>query len=105
MVRIFAVVVGLFLSAGALASAPQHVITQKGRVFTPGSMTVKGGEEVLFQNDDSVSHHIYSATKGSEFNLETMKPGQKASRAFATKGRVDIRCGLHPGMRMIVTVE
>lgn len=104
MSAVFTLVVLLF-GAGTLAYGPPHVITQKGRVFTPGSMTIKGGENVLFQNDDSVSHHIYSATKGYEFNLETMKPGQKASRAFSKSGRVDVRCGLHPGMRLIMTVE
>lgn len=58
-----------------------------------------------FQNDDDVTHHIYSSTKGQEFDLETMEPGAKADRAFAKRGRVDIRCGLHPGMRLVVTVE
>lgn len=105
MSRVLAVVVGLLLGTGTPALAPQHVITQKGRVFTPGTMTIKGGEEVVFQNDDSVSHHIYSATRGYEFNLETMRPGQQTSRAFSKAGRVDVRCGLHPGMRLIVTVE
>jgi plastocyanin len=98
-------VVALVLGGGTLVNAPQHVITQKGRVFAPGSMTIKAGEEVVFQNDDTVSHHTYSATKGYEFNLETMKPGQKGSRPFAKAGRVDVRCGLHPGMRLILIVE
>jgi plastocyanin len=33
-----------------------------------------------------------------------MKIGGKAPHAFSKKGRVEVRCGLHPGMRLIVNV-
>jgi hypothetical protein len=55
--------------------------------------------------DDAVTHHVYSSKKGLEFNLETLSPGKSASYTFSKKGRVDVRCGLHPGMRLVVTVE
>jgi plastocyanin len=58
-----------------------------------------------FQNDDDVTHHIYSSTKGQEFDLDTVAPGKSGSHTFAKAGRVDVRCGLHPGMRLVVTVE
>ena len=93
------------LAAAGIAYASQHKIGQKGRLFSPGTLTVKAGDSLLFQNDDDVTHHIYSATKGQEFDLETMPPGEKSSHTFASKGRVDVRCGLHPGMRLVVTVE
>ena len=89
----------------SVAYAAQHVIGQKGRLFRPGVMNVKAGDTVTFKNDDTVTHHIYSSTKGHEFDLETTRPGQDARRTFAAAGRVDIRCGLHPGMRLVVTVE
>ena len=58
----------------------------------------------MFQNDD-VTHDIYSSTKGQEFNLEVMSPGSKVTHTFDKKGRIDVRCGLHAGMRLVVTVE
>jgi plastocyanin len=104
MSRVVLALVTVFFTTVS-AAAPQPLVTQKGRLFTPGSLTVKAGEEVLFQNDDNVSHHVYSSTDGNEFSLDTMKPGQKAGHTFAAKGRVDVRCGLHPGMRLVLTVE
>ena len=59
----------------------------------------------MFQNDDNVTHHVYSATKGHEFKLDTVRPVAKNSQKFSKRGRVDVRCGLHPGMRLVVTVE
>jgi plastocyanin len=95
----------LILASSIAYAAAQHVIGQKGRLFSPGKVHVKAGDTVVFKNDDTVTHHVYSSTKGHDFDLETMRPGQEARRTFAQKGRVDVRCGLHPGMRLVVTVE
>lgn len=92
-------------AAGSALYAAQHAVSQKSRLFRPGAMTVSAGDHVVFKNDDIVTHHIYSATRGLEFELATTEPGQDASYTFARRGRVEIRCGLHPGMRMIVTVK
>jgi plastocyanin len=100
-----AAIAALVVAAAAVGYAAQHKVGQKGRIFSPGTMTVKAGDTILFQNDDDVTHHIYSATKGQEFDLETMAPGQKTPQPFATKGRVDVRCGLHAGMRLVITVQ
>jgi plastocyanin len=66
---------------------------------------VKVGDTVVFKNDDKVTHHVYSATAGQEFNLTTQTAGKDATRTFTKAGRVEVRCGLHPGMRLAVTVE
>jgi plastocyanin len=66
---------------------------------------LKAGDTLQFKNDDTVTHHVYSLTKGQEFDLATAKPGTTAKRAFPKPGRVEIRCGLHPGMRLVVMVE
>jgi plastocyanin len=105
MFRSFATVTLVIATTGALAGGAQHEIHQKGRLFSPGALTVKSGDVVVFQNDDKVTHHVYSPTKGQEFELETVAPGDKASHTFKKTGRVDVRCGLHPGMRLVVTVE
>jgi plastocyanin len=105
MVRRYVTIVVMLISIGSVSYGAQHVIGQKGRLFKPGVMTVKAGDSVMFKNDDAVTHHIYSSTKGHEFDLKTTSPGKNASRTFAAAGRVDIRCGLHPGMRLVVTVE
>lgn len=106
MARRFLVIVCILIcAAGAAFAATQHAIGQKGRLFKPGALKVKAGDTVIFKNDDTVTHHIYSSTKGHEFDLETTKPGQDSRRTFSAPGRIDVRCGLHPGMRLVVTVE
>jgi plastocyanin len=106
MFRHYLAIAGVLLGAASATSATsQHMISQKGRLFSPGALSVKVGDTVVFKNDDTVTHHIYSSTKGHEFNLATAPPGQDVSHALAKKGRVDVRCGLHPGMRMVVTVQ
>jgi plastocyanin len=93
------------LIASLAYAAAEQVVAQKGKLFTPGTVRVKAGDTLVFKNDDSVTHHVYSSTKGQEFELDTTKPGQAVRRAFPARGRVEVRCGLHPGMRMVVTVE
>jgi plastocyanin len=105
MGRFFVAVAAFVLVAAGVVYAAQHKIGQKGRLFSPGTLTVKAGDSLVFQNDDDVTHHIYSPTKGQEFDLATMAPGEKVAHTFAARGRVDVRCGLHAGMRLVVTVE
>jgi len=66
MLTSLTVVVLVGLSAGALAA--NLTITQKGRLFSSESITIKKGESVTFANDDTVPHNILSASKGNEFN-------------------------------------
>ncbi len=93
------------VSAMTVAHAAPRVVGQKGKLFNPGALTVKAGEAVMFMNDDTVTHHVYSSTKGQEFSIDTLLVGKSGSHTFTTKGRVDVRCGLHPGMRLVVTVQ
>ena len=105
MSRVFVAVGMLVVSSVGVVFGANQVIGQKGRLFRPGAITVKAGDTLTFQNDDAVTHHVYSSTQGQEFKLETVGPGKEASHTFSKKGRVDVRCGLHPGMRLVVTVE
>ena len=46
------------LAFSALAVAADHVITQKGRLFSVESITIKKGDTITFSNDDTVPHNI-----------------------------------------------
>ncbi len=105
MVRKSVAVAGILIALTGVMYAAQHKVGQKGRLFSPSALTVKSGDVLVFQNDDDVTHHVYSSTKGQEFDLKTVAPGEKTTRAFAKAGRIDVRCGLHAGMRLVVTVE
>ena len=90
------------LSAGALAA--NLSITQKGRLFSSESVTIKKGDSITFVNDDTVPHNIVSTSKGNEFNLGSQPPGASTDVTFKEPGDAQIICAIHPRMKMVVTI-
>jgi plastocyanin len=86
------------------AGARQHVIHQKGRVFSMEAVTVVRGEPVVFVNDDSVPHNVSSMTPGNSFDLGSQVPGSVTPVVFDMVGNVAVICAMHPRMRMTITV-
>ena len=91
------------LSAGAFA-ATNMTITQKGRVFSSESVTLKKGEALTFVNDDTVPHNIVSTSKGNEFNLGSQSPGAATDVTFKEAGDALVICAIHPRMKLMVKV-
>lgn len=95
----------ILATLASAAHAETRVVGQKGKVFAPKAVHIKVGDALVFKNDDDVTHHMYSSTKGHEFNLRITKPGGEAQHTFTKPGTVQVQCGLHPGMRLAVTVK
>ncbi|MFC3229075.1 plastocyanin/azurin family copper-binding protein [Marinibaculum pumilum] len=91
------------LSAG-IALAADITVRQKGSTFDQEKVTVRVGEEIVFLNDDRVAHNVMSASGGNKFNLGLQKPGDSQAIAFEKAGRVDVRCAIHPKMKMVIEV-
>jgi len=89
----------------ALNPAPVQV-TQKGRAFHPGEITVKRGDKVEFINDDGdLLHHAYLSSDKFSFDTGDQEPGSKADIVFSTAGTFNVLCGIHPKMKLVVHVE
>jgi len=99
---VFAVAVFLLV---ARAEAAEHVIVQKNKSFSVAEITIKPGDTVVFKNDDDVVHNVFSVTKGVEFNTNIQSPGQSATFTFASEGKVEVRCVMHPTMKLVVNVK
>ncbi len=101
------VVTALFLMVGALGAAAQttHLVTQKGKRFSPSELVVQAGDTVAFRNDDRVVHNVFTASVGFEFNLKRQLPGAGTGVAFAQAGTVEVRCAIHPTMKLKITVK
>jgi plastocyanin len=97
-----ALVVLMGLTVGALAA--NLTITQKGRIFSSESVTIKKGEALTFVNDDTVPHNIVSTSKGNEFNLGSQPPGSATDVTFKEAGEALIICAIHPRMKMTVKI-
>jgi len=88
----------------AMAADPAAIISQKGRHFTPGEITVKKGDIVRFVNDDFYGHNVYSETEGAGFDIGLQPPDEERDVVLEKLGIVDVRCRIHPRMRLKITV-
>ncbi|MGN6460173.1 MAG: hypothetical protein ACTHLY_03120 [Pseudolabrys sp.] len=89
----------------ALAEVVQSV-SQKGREFQPGDITIKRGQSIAIVNDDAdLLHHAYLRTTAFSFDSGDQKPGSKFEVAFPTAGIFTVRCAIHPKMKLVVTVQ
>lgn len=111
---------GLFAAAFAVAavagamtlmrdppvSGSRYVISQKNRHFTPAALQINRGDTVMIVNDDAdLHHHAYVSTPAFRFDSGDQKPGSRTPIVFTEPGRFNVLCGIHPKMRLIVTVK
>jgi plastocyanin len=90
---------------GALQAAGV-VVSQKGRAFQPGSLTLVKGETIVIVNDDSdLLHHAYIDTPTFSFDTGDQEPGSRTPVTFTTPGVFQVLCGIHPKMKLVVRVN
>jgi plastocyanin len=93
-------------SLSGFASAPQFQVSQKGRNFTPSSVTIKRGEAVTIVNDDAdLRHHAYVDSEKFTFDSGDQEPGNKTSITFPIVGTFEVLCAIHPKMKLVVNVH
>jgi plastocyanin len=93
--------------ATLLLAAPtgEHPVIQKDKEFSKTEITIKPGEKVIFQNDDSVTHNVFSNSKINPFNIKVQPPGQSSTVEFKDEGVTEVRCAIHPKMKLLITVK
>ncbi len=98
---------GLYgLGAWTSHAQSQNVVSQKGRQFSPGEMTIKKGDTVLIVNDDAdLRHHAYVDSDTFKFDSGDQEPGSKTSVKFPVAGTFDVLCAIHPKMKLTVHVK
>lgn len=87
------------------ARAEDVTITQKDRAFSKTEVTIKRGDSIVFKNSDEVSHNVFSVSSGMEFDIRRQAPGASSKISFDTTGVAEVRCSIHPKMKLIVTVK
>jgi plastocyanin len=95
----------LLAPAIALAADPAHTVVQKGRAFRPGEVTITHGESLTFTNDDDFIHQIYSQGGGFNFDSDEKAPGENLTETFTAAGTFEVRCHIHPKMKLVVHVK
>jgi plastocyanin len=92
----------LALVSATSAQAEDFRIVQKGRAFHPAEITINRGQSLIFTNEDSYIHQIYV---DGLFDSDERAPGQNLNETFPNAGTFQVRCHIHPTMRMLVHVK
>jgi len=104
-ITLCAVFAGLAVGISTAAIAAT-TISQKDKTFSQESVTVKVGEKVKFVNDDNVTHNLTVKTPGGKTKPGVQeKPGDETELAFDEVGSYEVRCLIHPKMKMSVEVK
>jgi plastocyanin len=90
---------------GVRLLAAQHVVSQKDKTFSSATLTVKPGDVVVFKNDDSITHNVFSTSKGLEFNTKAQAPGSSTEVTMGAEGTAEVSCAFHPKMKLTITVK
>jgi plastocyanin len=105
---IVAVAAAAVIGAGTLVglALPQYSISQKGREFRPGEITIKRGETIEIVNDDAdLLHHAYIDSPKFSFDSGDQQPGSKTDVTFPVAGDFNVLCAIHPKMLLVVHVQ
>lgn len=100
----------VWLAALAVSSvwvcAEEIEVLQIKQKFEPGQIEVKAGEQVNFVNADDVKHNLRTVMPdGSKVDHGISKPGETVSFGFESPGSFQVTCGIHPKMKLEVTVK
>jgi cytochrome c peroxidase len=105
MIRLVALALLLVGLAAPAAHADEIVVGQKNKQFSLAKAMLKPGDKITFMNDDTVAHNVLATDPGgATSNSGVQDPGENAVVVFDKPGTYEIECGIHPKMKMTVTV-
>ena len=67
----------------------------------PGQLGIRCRD--IVNDDGNLSHHAYVMPDRFEFDLGDQEPGHGVDVAFTVAGTLNVLCGIHPRMRLVVT--
>jgi plastocyanin len=91
------------IRAGTPPASPR-MMDQRRRAFIPHVMTAMVGETILFPNNDTVFHNVFSFREGKRFDLGLYPVGQVKRVHFDRPGLVKIYCNIHSDMSAFIWV-
>jgi plastocyanin len=108
MDRLLLAMLAAMLCSTALAvSRPdaEMRIAQRNREFSVQEASLAAGGRLLFSNDDDFPHQISARGPGIATSSPLQRPGEVLSILLPEAGIVQVRCGIHPRMRLTVRVD
>jgi len=96
---------GIALLAFDAFAAETFVISQKKRTFNPNEITIHKGDTLHIANDDQFTHQVYVDDPSFTFESAEADPGASVDIKFTATGSFEVRCHIHPKMKLQVTVQ
>lgn len=72
--------------------------------FDPQTLVVPVGSTVVFPNQDTILHNIFSVSPGAKFDLGLYGEGKTVEYTFATAGLMLVNCNVHQAMQTDILV-
>ena len=94
-----------FAIATSVLAHRLHTVAQKDRKFTVQHLEIARGDIVSFPNLDPFFHNVYSLSPARTFDLGSYPKGETRRVTFEKTGKVEVRCAIHPDMKMTITVR
>lgn len=82
----------------------QSAIAQKNKTFIPLVTVIQAGSNIVFPNQDSVRHHVYSFSSAKTFELKLYSGVPSSPVTFDKAGTVVLGCNIHDQMLAFVYV-
>jgi cytochrome c peroxidase len=92
------------VAVAVLAPVARARISQRNRQFAPLRAALTSGGVLEIVNDDNTAHNIRIDSPELRLNSGIQDPGQAVSWRMTKPGRFVAFCGIHPRMRLEVTV-
>lgn len=86
-------------------AAGSTTVNQADKKFSTTELTINKGDTIVFKNDDPFTHNVFSQSPGIAFELKVQKPGESSEIVFAREGTGEVRCAIHPQMKLKLTVK
>src|SRR5262245_38138336 len=93
------------LACVVVRAAAPITVSQKGLQFSMTELAVAKGQVIVFQNDDRTAHNNTVNGDGVNLNSGLQQPGVEFKVPFTKPGVYQVSCGIHPKMKLSVTVK
>jgi plastocyanin len=102
-----ATLIALVVSSLAFpAYAAETMVDQLNLKFVPDTVTINAGDTIRFTNSDRFFHNVTIVNPdGTTEDKGLQNYKQEIVVTFAKVGNYQIRCRLHPAMKIAVTVK
>ncbi len=80
------------------AAPPLTTISQKDKKFAPYLAVTQSHKDVIFANQDNITHHIYSLNGHSKFDFKIAKDAQGKTLRFEQADEIAMGCNIHDWM-------